>query len=174
MSDQFDLGILVLRVIVGFTMAAHGYNKFFGGGRIGGTGRWFDSIGMRPGRLHAKLAASTEIVSGLLLAAGFLTMIAGAAFVAVMFVAAYTVHKGSGFFVNANGWEYNLVLATVGVAVATTGAGSWSVDAAIGIAEALDGWTGLTAALVGGLIAAAVQLAVFFRPPAKSDSRVEN
>ena len=48
-----DLALLILRCVIGLTMAAHGWNKFTGGGKIPGTGRWFDSIGMRPGRLNA-------------------------------------------------------------------------------------------------------------------------
>jgi putative oxidoreductase len=153
---------LILRVIIGITMAAHGYNKFFSGGRIPGTGRWFDSIGMRPGRVHAALAATTEVGAGVLLALGLLTSFAGAAFVALMTVAAYRVHKG--FFVTANGWEYNLVLATVGVAVAVLGPGRWSLDYALGITPAINAWWGLLIALGGGLVAAVAQLAIFYRP----------
>jgi putative oxidoreductase len=32
-----DVGVLIPPVVLGLTMAAHGYNKFFGGGRIPGT-----------------------------------------------------------------------------------------------------------------------------------------
>ncbi|MEU6185803.1 DoxX family protein [Nocardia sp. NPDC047038] len=164
-GTEVDFAVAALRVIAGLTMAAHGLNKFFGGGRIPGTGRWFDSIGMRPGRVHALLAAGTETAAGVLLAVGLLTPFAGAGFVALMAVAAYTVHRGSGFFVNANGWEYNLVLATIGVFVATAGPGEWSLDHLAGLAPSIDGWPGLAISLIGGLLAAALQLAVFYRPP---------
>ena len=70
---EIDLALTILRVSLGLTLAAHGYNKFFKGGKIEGTGRWFDSMGMRPGKMHAYFAACGEIGSGLLLAAGFLT-----------------------------------------------------------------------------------------------------
>jgi putative oxidoreductase len=163
-GDELDFAILLLRVVVGLTMAAHGWNKFFGGGKMPGTRRWFDSIGMRPGRVHAPLAAVTEAVAGALLALGALTSFASAAFVALMVVAGVTVHRGSGFFVNGNGWEYNLVLATVAVALALTGPGQWSVDAALGIDSALSGWTGFVVALLGGLVAAGALLAVGYRP----------
>ena len=46
---EIDLALTILRVSLGLTLAAHGYNKFFKGGKIEGTGRWFDSMGMRPG-----------------------------------------------------------------------------------------------------------------------------
>ncbi|MGH9245576.1 MAG: DoxX family protein [Acidimicrobiales bacterium] len=162
--DGFDLGLLLLRVGAGITLAAHGYNKFFRGGRIPGTAGWFDDLGMRPGRLHAVLAASTEITSGLLLAAGLLTPFAGAGFVGVMTVAAWTVHRPNGFFIVNDGWEYTWILALIGVAVATLGPGRWSLDGALGIADDLDGFVGLAIAVGLGLAAAAAQLVIFWRP----------
>ena len=159
-----DWALLSLRVVVGVTLAAHGYNKFFGGGRIEGTARWFDSIGMRPGRLHAALAAGSEVAAGLALAAGFLTAPAAAGLVGLMAVAFWVAHRGKGFFVMNDGWEYTAVLATVAVVIAMLGPGDLSLDAAAGIAEVMDGWVGLAVSLGGGLVAAALLLAVFYRP----------
>src|SRR6201987_3457071 len=124
----YDLGLLILRLVLGLTLAAHGFNKFFGGGRIPGTARWFESIGMKHGTFQAVVAASTEISAGLGLAAGLLTPIPAAGFVALMFVAAWTVHRPNGFFILKEGWEYNLVLALRAVTVATVGAGGFSLD----------------------------------------------
>ena len=119
----YDVGLLILRLVLGLTLAAHGFNKFFGGGRIPGTARWFESIGMKPGKFHATVAATTETAAGLGLAAGLLTPIPAAGFVSLMIVAAWTVHRSNGFFIVKEGWEYNLVLAVSAVAVATLGAG---------------------------------------------------
>lgn len=69
-----DAGILILRVVAGITMAEDGYQKFFSGGRIAGTAGWFDSIGMRPGRVHAFAAATIEPGAGVL---GFLIAAVG-------------------------------------------------------------------------------------------------
>jgi putative oxidoreductase len=163
----YGAGLLILRVVIGLTMAAHGYAKFFKGGRIPGTAGWFHSIGMRPGKMHALAAASTEIGSGVLFALGFLTPFAGAAFVSLMLVAAWTVHKENGFFIVGGGWEYNLILATVAVSVSTTGAGQYSIDHLLNDPEAFFGWPGFLIALVGGLLAGTGHLVTFFRPPAK-------
>ena len=65
MNDAYDVGLLILRLVLGLTLAAHGYNKFFGGGRIPGTARWFESIGMKYGTFQAVVAATTEIAAGL-------------------------------------------------------------------------------------------------------------
>lgn len=161
-----DVGLLLLRVVAGLTMAAHGYQKFFSGGRIAGTARWFDSMGMRPGRVHALAAATTEVGSGLLLAFGLLTPLAGAAFVALMLVAAYTVHRPNGFFSVRSGWEYNLILALIGATLGCTGAGRYSLDHALGLDTLLPDLVGGLIALVGGVLAGAGQLLIFYRPPA--------
>lgn len=163
----YDVGLLILRLVLGVTLAAHGYNKFFGGGRIPGTARWFESIGMKPGKFHATVAASTEMAAGLGLAAGLLTPIPAAGFVSLMLVAAWTVHRPNGFFIVKEGWEYNLVLAASAVVVATLGAGRLSLDWLVFGKNWMDGWNGLLILLLLGLAGAIGQLVIFYRPPAK-------
>ncbi len=169
--EAVDFGLLVLRVVLGLTMAAHGYNKFFGGGRIKGTAGWFESIGMKPGTFHARVAASTEMAAGIGLALGLLTPVCAAGFVALMLVAAWTVHRNNGFFIVKEGWEYNLVLAVAAVAIATIGAGKYSLDYALfggtGFYSLLHGWGGFLIAAGLGLLGGIGQLAIFYRPPAK-------
>lgn len=163
----YDLALLILRLVLGLTLAAHGLNKFFGGGRIPGTARWFESIGMKPGKFHATVAASTETAAGLGLAAGLLTPIPAAGFVSLMLVAAWTVHRANGFFIVKEGWEYNLVLAVTAVVVATLGAGKLSLDHLIFGKNWFDGWQGLAISVGLGLAGAIGQLLIFYRPPAK-------
>jgi putative oxidoreductase len=171
-DSAMDFGLLLLRVTLGLTMAAHGYNKFFGGGRIPGTAGWFDSIGMKPGLFHARVAASTEIAAGLGLALGLLTPVPAAGFVALMLVAAWTVHRANGFFIVKEGWEYNLVLAVAALAVAATGAGRYSLDhllfSGTAVGDLLYGWWGLLIAAGLGLAGGIGQLVIFYRPPAKT------
>ena len=164
--DEANLALLILRVAVGLTMAAHGYNKYKGG--LDGVASWFDGMGMRPGRLHARMAAGGEVLSGLFLAVGLLTSFAALGFVGLMTVAAYTVHIENGFFILDEGWEYVFVLAVVAVAIAMLGPGEWSLDEALGIADDLDGYVGLAISAGGGLAAAAVLLAVYYRPPERT------
>jgi len=163
----YDVGLLILRLVLGLTLAAHGLNKFFGGGRIPGTARWFESIGMKPGRFHAAVAACTETAAGLGLAVGLLTPIPAAGFVSLMLVAAWTVHRRNGFFIVKEGWEYNLVLALSAVVVATLGAGRLSLDWVIFGKNWFDGWQGLVLSLGLGLAGAIGQLLIFYRPPAQ-------
>ena len=153
-----DVGLLILRLVVGLTMAAHGAQKllgWFGGYGIAGTGRFFEQLGFRPGRWHAAQAGLAEILAGLFLAAGFLTA-AAAVLVAVMLVAAVGVHLKGGFFAQNSGYEYTLVLGAVALALASTGPGAISLDRALGIAWSGPKW-GL-AALAAGLVGGAVPL----------------
>ncbi len=172
--SAYDVGVLILRVALGLTMAAHGYNKFFGPGGLKGTAGWFDSMGMKPGIFHARIAATTEMSAGIGLALGLLTPVPAAGFVALMLVAAWTVHRPNGFFIVKEGWEYNLVLAVSAVAVATIGAGKLSLDYLIfgttGLYELLHGWWGLLISAGLGLAGGIGQLAIFYRPPAKADA----
>ncbi|MGE2730165.1 DoxX family protein [Mycolicibacterium vaccae] len=171
-DSALDVGILILRVVLGLTMAAHGYNKFFGKGGLKGTAGWFDSMGMKPGMFHARVAATTEMAAGIGLALGLLTPIPAAGFVALMLVAAWTVHKPNGFFIVKEGWEYNLVLGASAVGIATIGAGKFSLDHLLFSGSAfydyLHGWWGLAIAAVLGLAGGIGQLAIFYRPPAKT------
>src|SRR6201995_4995942 len=170
----YDVGLLILRLVLGLTLAAHGFNKFFGGGRIPGTARWFESIGMKYGTFQAGIAATTEVSAGLGLAVGLLTPIPAAGFVALMLVAAWTVHRPNGFFIVKEGWEYNLILAVTAVAIARIGPGRGTLDYALfpssGLYDYLHGWWGLLISAGLGLAGGIGQLVIFWRPPAKTEA----
>ncbi|WP_026928422.1 DoxX family protein [Granulicoccus phenolivorans] len=167
MAEQaaIDLALLVLRVGIGIVFVAHGYNHFFGGGRLSGTARWFESLGMRPGRLHAWVASLAELGGGILLIVGFLTPLAAAAVVGTMSVALVTNHRKNGFFIfrPGEGYEYVLTLVLMGLAISGLGAGAWSVDGLLNLFQP-PGWWGLGIAVVGGLGGGAALLALFWRP----------
>jgi putative oxidoreductase len=164
-SAAVDLALLLLRGAVGGVFLAHGINHIVGGGRIAGTARWFEGLGMRPGIVHAWLASVTEVVAGVLLVVGFLTPLAGAAVVGIMVVAWVTNHLGNGFFIfrPGEGWEYVMVLTVCGVVVATLGAGGWSLDAVLGTFDR-PGWVNLAIGAGAGLGGAALLLAASWRP----------
>jgi putative oxidoreductase len=154
-----SVGLLILRLVVGLTLAAHGAQKllgWFGGYGIAGTGQFLEQLGFRPGRLHAAQAGIVEVVGGLFLAFGLLTPAAAAAVVAVMLVAAVSVHLKGGFFLQGGGYEYTLVLGAAALALAFTGPGPISLDQALGITWSGAAW-GL-GALAAGVIGGAVPL----------------
>jgi putative oxidoreductase len=167
MDDGVSAGLLILRVTVGAVMLAHGYNHIFRGGKIAGTSRWFASLGMKPGWLHAWLASLTELGAGTMLVLGLLAPLASAGVVGVMLVAWITNHLRNGFFIfrPGEGWEYVMTLFMCGLTIGALGAGRFSLDHALDIAST--GWSGLAIAAGAGGGGAALLLAVFWRPPRK-------
>lgn len=163
MAESFDWAVALLRLVAGGVILAHGIKHARGRTK---TANWFGSIGFRQPDLQWFASTATEIGVGVLLIAGLGTSFAAAGLMAVMAVAYWTVHRPVGFWVTARpdeGWEYVLVLGTAAAAIAIGGPGEFSVDSVLGIEDVLNGWIG--AALVGGgLVAAAAQIATFFRP----------
>jgi putative oxidoreductase len=160
-----DLALLVVRVCFGLGLAAHGYNKVFGGGGLAGTAGWFGSIGMKWPKWQARLAAGTELGAGLLMALGLATPFAAAGFIGLMLVAIVVSHRQNGFFVfkPGQGWEYCASIAVVAWAIGTIGAGKYSIDHWID--KDVSGWTGALIAGVLGVGGGLLQLAVSYRPP---------
>ncbi|WP_028547266.1 DoxX family protein [Paenibacillus taiwanensis] len=127
-----DYGLLFIRVILGLTMMGHGAQKlfgWFGGHGLKGTGGWLESIGIRPGVLMAFIAGAGELLGGLLFGLGLFTWIGTLLIVGTMVVAIGSVHGKNGYWVTQNGYEYNLMLIVIAIAVAMIGAGSISLDA---------------------------------------------
>jgi putative oxidoreductase len=168
--DALNLALLVLRCAIGSVMLAHGIRHIFGGGKIAGTGRWFESLGMKPGIVHAWVASLAEIGGGAMLVLGLVTPLAASAVIGTMFVAFITNHRGNGYFIfrPGEGWEYVITLVLVGFSVAVIGAGEWSLDHALDIDDDLIGVTGLVIALVAGFGGAVALLVGFWRPEPKT------
>ena len=158
-----DAGLLLMRVVLGLVMAAHGAQKlfgWFGGYGLAGTGGFFESIGFRPGRFFAMAAGTSELVGGLLVAFGLLGPLGPAMIIAIMIVAAATVHWQHGLFAQNNGIEVPLLYATGAAAVALIGNGAYSLDAALGLswpAEVI--WVALALGVLGGFANLAVRRA---------------
>jgi putative oxidoreductase len=154
-----NIALLVLRIVVGALFVGHGAQKlvgWFGGAGLTGTGDFFESLGLGPGRTTALMAGAAELAGGLLLALGLLTPLAAALISATMLVAIASVHWRQGLWVTDGGIEYPLVLLAAAFAIASIGAGRYSLDHALGIDDAGLGW-GL-AALAAGLLGAVCAL----------------
>src|ERR1700759_2055611 len=129
------MGRLLLRATLSAVFVVHGTQKlfgWFGGYGPDGTGQFFESLGLRPGKRHAIAAGAAEAGGGALLVAGAATPIAASVLTATMLTAINRVHLKNGPWVSNQGYEYNLVLIAVALALAETGPGSPSIDDAIG------------------------------------------
>lgn len=127
-----DLGLLVLRVLVGLVLAAHGVQKlfgWFGGHGLATAAGPTEKMGFRPGRLWALIAAVSEFGGGLLMALGLLTSLAAVGLVVSMLIAVTKVHWNAGFWGAKGGYEYPLTLLVVSAVLGLTGAGRYSLDA---------------------------------------------
>ena len=149
-----DTGLLIARMVFGLLMAAHGTQKlfgWFGGYGLAGTGGFFEQLGFRPGRFFAAAAGATEVTAGLLVAFGLLGPLGPALIVPVMLVAIATVHWQHGLFAQNNGIEVPLLYAVAAVALALTGFGAFSIDAALGLTWSTEvAWTAIALGVLGG------------------------
>lgn len=129
---MINIGLLIIRLVIGLSFVGHGAQKlfgWFGGYGLKGTGGWMESLGMKPGVTMALLAGVAEFVGGLLFAFGFLTPLAGIVIAATMVMAIAKVHGPNGYWSTQNGYEYNLAILAVTIGIAFTGAGEYALDA---------------------------------------------
>jgi putative oxidoreductase len=157
-----DTAVALLRLVVGLTLVAHGYNHLWGCGGLAGTTRWFGSLGLRPPKLHAVLSGAGELGAGSALVIGLLTPMAAAFVVGAMVIAGVTAHRRNGFFIFKDGYEYVLMIGVVCVVIGLLGPGTASVDRLLGIDVA--GAIGLVIVVGLGVLGAAVLLVATWRP----------
>jgi putative oxidoreductase len=128
---MINIGLLIIRLVIGFLFVGHGAQKlfgWFGGYGLKGTGGWFESIGMKPGVTMAIFAGLAELIGGLLFALGLLTPLAGIMIAGTMLMAIVKVHARNGLWSTANGYEYNLTLIAVAIGIALIGPGQYALD----------------------------------------------
>ncbi len=158
-----NAGLLLIRVVLGLLMAAHGTQKlfgWFGGYGLAGVGGFFESLGFKPGRIFALAAGLAETVGGVLVALGLLGPVGPALVLSVMIVAAVTVHWPNGVFAQNNGIEVPLLYGVVMAALALSGPGSYSLDTVLGLTslwEPAVTWPVLAIGVLGGLANLAIR-----------------
>jgi putative oxidoreductase len=165
--DALNFALLLSRVWIAIMIFAHGYRHVKSIQSGPGMANWFESLGLKPGPLHAWVVTLTEVTLPFLLLFGLFTPLAYGGVCALMVVAWLTNHLRNGFFLNTSteGYEYVATVAVVSITLGTLGAGEWSLDDALDLyfynhlAQSL----AITAILgVGGALAF---LAIFWRPP---------
>ena len=165
MAVALNTGLLILRLVSGLTIAAHGAQKlfgWFGGSGISGTLQMQGRLGLKPAPLWAGMVILGEFGGGLSVATGFLTPLGAAGMFAAMFMAIAKGHWKNGFWNGKRGLEFPLQLLAVGVAIGIIGPGNYSLDALFRIA--------LPETLLFGILAAAALLVdvvglMISRPP---------
>ncbi len=170
MTASVNVGLLILRIVVGLLFAGHGAQKLFGwfGGRgMAGHIGIMEKIGMSPAPFWAWANALGEFLGGLGLLFGLLTPLAVVGILGSMIMAIAKVHGPKGVWNTNGGFEYPLTLASVAFVVGMTGPGFYSLDRVLGIR--LPEPATYVAALIVMLIVVIVGLAV---PLARQSRRV--
>jgi putative oxidoreductase len=149
-----DFGLLISRLVVGLSYAAHGAQKAFGwfeGPGPQGAAGFMESLGFKPGDKYANAAAYSELVAGTMIALGFGGPIGPAIVLSGMLVAQETVHRPKGYFNAQGGVELGVIYSAGALALASAGYGDASLDRALGLDKTLR-HPGITAlALAGGV-----------------------
>jgi putative oxidoreductase len=166
-SDTYNLVLLVARVWVAIVMFAHGWRHVKALRAGPGMANWFESLGLRPGAVHAQMVTLTELVIPVGLVAGLLTPAAYGGTAAVMFVALMTNHLRNGFFLSSarEGYEYVATVGVLSIVLGALGPGRWSLDRALDLGFPFDPKQALAVAAGLGIVGTALFLAAFWRPP---------
>ncbi|MDQ3763899.1 MAG: DoxX family protein [Actinomycetota bacterium] len=138
---RFDIASLLLRAMIGVVFITHGAQKLFGAfGGVGldATANAMAGMGLRPGMFFTVLAGILEFGGGLLLLVGLLTPLAGLIITGVMIVAIAVASGQNGFIAQDSlGYEYNLVLIAIALALVIAGPGRLSLDHQLGLSQAV-------------------------------------
>ncbi len=169
--DGYNLATLLARLWIGGIFFAHGYRHLKAVRSGPGMANWFESLGLRNGRLQAFNVTYLELAAGVALILGLLTPLAYGGAASIVLVALVTNHWKNGFwsFLPGEGWEYTGTLTAICIALAAFSPGKWSLDHVLGWDFPFEPDTALAIAAAIGIVGTAVFLAVFWRRPAETE-----
>lgn len=171
-DGSINVALLLARVWVAIMIFAHGWRHLKALRSGPGMANWFESLGLKPGQLHAQMVTLTELAIPVGLVLGFFTPLAYAGVAALMIVAFLTNHLRNGFFLDTRreGYEYVVTVAVLSIALGTLGPGEWSIDNAADFSFPFDPGQALLITAVVGVGGALLFLLAFWRPPSRVES----
>lgn len=170
--DGYNIAALLARVWIGGIFLAHGFRHYKAIQSGPGMANWFESLGLKNGKLQAMNVTYLELAAGAALVVGLLTPLAYGGAASIVLVALVTNHWKNGFwsFLPGEGWEYTGTLTALCIALAAFSPGKWSLDDAFGLHFPFKPDTALAISAIIGILGTAAFLAIFWRPPAKSET----
>jgi putative oxidoreductase len=132
-----DLALLLLRLVVGLYLAAHGAQKlfgWFGGPGLAGTQAFIGGmLGFRPARVWTLAISVTEFGAGLLMALGLLGPIGPIGVAAATLAIIVVAHWANGPWNSDRGYELPLTNLAVAIGVGLAGPGAYALDRVLGL-----------------------------------------
>ena len=128
-SAAANLGLLLMRLMLGAVFVFHGSQKLFGvfdGPGLQGFATQLEKLQVPMPMASALAVALAELAGGFTLATGVGTRLFAIPLLLTMFVAVYKVHSNA-FDARENGMEYPLTLAVMVAGIALTGPGNWTL-----------------------------------------------
>lgn len=129
-SRFHDLSLLPVRAALGWIFIAHGGQKLFGlwgGSGLTGFAGSMEMLGLKPPLLWAVVAGLGEFLGGLMVLFGFYARWGALAITGVMATAIATVHVPHGFFLQNQGYEYNVAILGLALCILLGGSGKYSI-----------------------------------------------
>jgi len=122
-----DLALLVARIVAGVTLVAHGWHRWQGTG-LERQAELLTDAGLPSAAGLAVTVVIFELVGGVLLAFGLATPLIGLGMVVMNAAIILTTKQDAGFYVSDGGWEYNAILAALGLLLLAFGSGRAGLD----------------------------------------------
>lgn len=171
-GNSVNVALLLARVWVAFMILAHGWRHVKAIRSGPGMANWFESLGLKPGWLHAQVVTATELAIPVGLVLGLFTPLMYAGVVSLMLVAFVTNHLKNGFFLNTakEGYEYVVTVAVLSISLGTFGPGKWSLDHAFDLAFPFAPKKALLVTALVGIGGTVLFLLTFWRPPKQAGS----
>lgn len=124
-----DVGLVILRVVLGIIFVTHGWPKLMDG--ASGTADFFGTLGIPLPAIAAWVVTLLEVLGGLALILGFLVSIVSLLLIIHMALGILLVHLPEGWFVvgpGTGGSEFSVLLIAGLLALILTGAGRPNLD----------------------------------------------
>lgn len=162
-NSGVDVGLLLMRLVLGAAFVVHGSQKLvgaFGGPGVDGFAAVLAGYGFGSAHVLSVFTGAGELVAGVLVAFGFLTSLAAAALLGVLVVVVALTARGGFLAADPHGVQLHLALAALAAGLTLTGPGRVALDRGRSWFrhQVASGWTCL---LVG--VAAAVALLLGLR-----------
>lgn len=121
-----DIALMLTRIVMGVVMVTHGWHRWQNEG-IAEEANILERVGIPDPALMVWLLIGFEVIGGIFLIFGLVTRVISFGLM-VLNIGIIVTLRSSTFYVHDSGWEYNAVMAVVGLMLMAHGAGRTGLD----------------------------------------------